>query len=86
MLAGTVIYDTGHTAHTQYMATSPKGRDNYCLTLLIDHLIHEEFPSRRLFDFGTSNLPDGSLHASLLEQKYGLGGRGAVYETYTLDL
>lgn len=86
MLAGTVVFDTGFTAHTQYMATSPRGRDNYCLTLLIDTLLHTTFAEYRLFDFGTSNLPDESLHSSLLKQKYSLGGRGAVYEIYTLTL
>lgn len=86
MLAGTLIFDTGFTAHTQYMATSPRGRQLNALTLLIGTLVSDIFASRRIFDFGTSNLPDRSLHASLLEQKYSLGGRGAVYETYTLTL
>lgn len=86
ILAGTVIFDTGFTAHTQYMATSPRGREMRALTLLIDSLLHDTFAGRRIFDFGTSNLPDKSLHDSLLEQKYSLGGRGAVYETYSLTL
>lgn len=86
MLAGAVIFDTGFTAHTQYMATSPRGRELNALTLLVHTLVCDIFPGRRIFDFGTSNLPDKSLHASLLEQKYSLGGRGAVYETYTLTL
>lgn len=86
MLAGSVIFECGHTAHTQYMATSPHGRDQNCLTLLIDYLLSNVYANKRIFDFGTSNLPDESLHASLLEQKYSLGARGAIYETYTLDL
>ena len=86
IMAGTVIYDTGFTAHTQYMATSAQGRELNALTFLIHNLLTDTFSRYRLFDFGTSNLPDGSLHASLLEQKYSLGGRGVVYETYALDL
>lgn len=86
MLAGAIVYDTGFTAHTQYMATSPAGRERCALTFLVDKLVRNVFSSRRVFDFGTSNLPDKSLHASLLEQKYSLGGRGAVYETYSLTL
>lgn len=86
MLAGVVIFDTGFTAHTQYMATSSRGRERYALTFLIDRLVGDVFASRRVFDFGTSNLPDKSLHPSLIEQKYSLGGRGAVYETYSLKL
>lgn len=86
ILAGTVIYDTGFTAHTQYMATNALGREKRALTYLISQLINNLFGSYRIFDFGTSNLPDFDLHSSLLEQKYSLGGRGAIYESYVLDL
>ncbi len=85
--AGTVIYDTGLVAHSQYAARTPAGSKNYLLTLLYHHLMTEVFPSRRYFDFGTSNEQSGEiLNSGLLAQKFAMGGTGTAYDTYTLNL
>lgn len=85
--AGCVVYDTGLVAHSQYAATSAIGRENYLLTFLYHHLITEVFAGHAYFDFGTSNEAGGRvLNDGLLAQKFALGGTGAVYDTYTLNL
>ncbi len=85
--AAVCIYDTNSVAHCQYIATSERGRENGTLTYLIQHLIHEAFPERRYFDFGTSNEDAGRiLNSGLLHQKAGLGGRGAAYQIYELKI
>lgn len=85
--AGTVIYDTGRVAHSQYAATTPEGRARYMLTALYHRLMSEEFASRAWFDFGTSNEQGGRmLNEGLLSQKFAMGGSGVTYDTYTLNL
>ncbi|MDE6511794.1 MAG: GNAT family N-acetyltransferase [Muribaculaceae bacterium] len=85
--AAVCIYDTNEVAHCQYIATSPRGRENGTLTYLFHHLIHNVFSTHRYFDFGTSNEDAGRiLNSGLLHQKTGLGGRGVAYTTYRLNI
>ncbi len=85
--AGTVIYDTGRVAHSQYAATTAEGRSRYMLTALYHKLMTEVFASRAYFDFGTSNEDGGlSLNRGLLSQKFAMGGSGTAYDTYSLML
>lgn len=87
MCAGTIIYDTGRVAHSQYIASTAEGRQAYLLTLIHNHLINEVFADRDFFDFGTSNEDAGRyLNADLLRQKASLGGTGVAFERYTIDL
>lgn len=85
--AGVCIYDTGVVAHSQYAATTPEARKRHYLTALYHHLLTEVFPSRRYFDFGTSNEQAGRmLNAGLLGQKHSMGATGVAYTRYTLNL
>lgn len=85
--AGTVIYDTGHVAHSQYAATTAEGRSLYMLTALYNKLMTEVFATRAYFDFGTSNEDGGLiLNRGLLSQKFAMGGSGTAYDTYSLNL
>ena len=86
VLGGTLIYHTGLVAHAQYIATSNKGKKLKVLPIIFDHLINKEFSQTRYFDFGTSNEQGGRvLNEGLVMQKTGLGGRGIVYNSYTID-
>ena len=88
ILAGTVMYLAGPTAHSQYIASSSKGRELKALPLLFDTLI-KTFAERgfRYFDFGISCENHGKiLNEGLVTQKNRLGGRGIVYNTYRIKL
>lgn len=88
MIAGTVVYVAGITAHAQYIAASDEGREFKVLPMLfadVMKLMQKE--GITYFDFGTSNEQAGQiLNASLLAQKAGMGGRGIAYETYRMSI
>lgn len=86
--AGVVIYDTGIVAHTQYIATTPAGRERNLLTLLFCRLIESgEYARCRYFDFGTSNEDQGRyLNEGLLRQKFSFGATGVAYTRWHLPI
>lgn len=85
--AGVCVYDTGHTAHAQYGATTAFAREHYLLAALYHHLIFTEYANRAYFDFGNSNEQGGLiLNAGLLNQKFSMGATGVAYEQYELIL
>lgn len=89
MLAGVVMYFCGNeVAHSQYIASTERGRELKALTLLFDHLIKEAAQAGfRYFDFGISTEDGGRyLNEGLVRQKCRLGGRGIVYNTYKLTI
>ncbi|MCD7710608.1 MAG: GNAT family N-acetyltransferase [Porphyromonadaceae bacterium] len=82
---GTVLYECGNVARTQYISASPQGKACGALDLLFAYLLQERYASFRYFDFGTSNGDNGRfLNEGLVAQKEGFGGRSVVYETYLL--
>ena len=88
MLGGTVLYKTRHVVHAQYIAASPEGKKKKILPLVFDHIIsHIDNDDINYFDFGISNEQGGRyLNEGLVMQKDGMGGRGVVYNTYSIDL
>lgn len=85
--AAVCVYDTGVTAHAQYIATTAEGRRLNLLTPLFDYLIREVFARRRWFDFGISTEDHGrTLNAGLLRQKTSYGAGATVYTRWRLDL
>ena len=88
LLAGVVMYLSAPTAHCQYIGASPHGKDSKALTLLFEHLIGEcAREGFRYFDFGISNEDHGRyLNEGLVRQKFRLGGRGIVYNTFEVAL
>lgn len=87
LLAGTVVYDFGGTAHTQYMATSPAGKKIGALDFLIHRLITGLFKDKKYFSFGISTVREGRvLNEGLLQQKEMLGARALVLDHYEIDL
>lgn len=88
LLGGTVIYDTGRVAHTQYIAASPEGRRSGALAWLFRHVIDEYRAMGRAewLDFGTSCERGGEyLNEGLLAQKSSYGARAVVYDSWTVD-
>lgn len=88
-LGGTVVYECGAVAHTQYSSATAEGRragalDFLYMTLLDQYARRGSF---RYFDFGTSNEERGRvLNEGLIHQKEGFGARGVVYRTYLITL
>jgi len=87
ILAGTVVYLTKQTVHTQYISASPEGKAVGALDLIFHHLINNACNHYRYFDFGKSTEDHGHyLNESLIYQKEGFGGRGVCYDTYEWTL
>ena len=88
MLAGTLVYEYGRTAHTQYMANSEAGRKLAAQDLIIDFLVNHFYPSRMdYFSFGISTEQEGRfLNAGLCAQKEMFGGRAVAHDCYALDV
>lgn len=90
VLGGTVIYECGHTIHTQYISASVEGKQLGAIDILFDYIINKVYcdsSKYKFFDFGTSTMEGGRiLNETLIFQKEGFGGRGVCYDTYEWDL
>lgn len=87
LLAGVVIYETKTCVHSQYIATSQKGRDLSALDLLFSYLIKERYREVKYFDFGISTEQKGEiLNKGLLSQKEGFGASATIYSSYKITL
>ena len=87
VVAGTVLYDSGITAHAQYIGASEEGLAVGALDLLFGTLLSESPSGRRFFDFGISTEQDGRfLNSGLLAQKEGFGARGVTHDFFELQL
>ena len=86
-LAGSVIYETNTVAHTQYIATTEKGRDLFAFDILGCELINSIYKEKIYFDFGISTEDSGKkFNEGLCQQKESFGGRGIVYDTYLVRI
>lgn len=87
VLGGTIVYEYGNVAHTQYISASPEGKKLHALDLLFDKLIHETYRNKAWFDFGKSTEQQGTiLNESLIYQKESFGGRAVCYDWYEWDV
>ena len=88
LVAGTLLFITGHTVHVQYIAASERGRMEGALDFLFDQLIEKyRNEGKTYFDFGISTEQQGAiLNQGLLFQKEGFGGRGVCYDAYSVEL
>ncbi len=87
LLAGVVVYENRDLVHTQYLASSNRGKEIGALDLILDYLIRVEYIDKRYFDFGISTENGGEyLNLGLLSQKEGFGARAVVYDSYELEI
>ena len=87
IVAGTVIFETDHVAHAQYIAASPEGREVGALDGLFAWLVDERYDDKPWFDFGISTEQGGAyLNEGLVFHKEGFGARAVVYDQYELVL
>lgn len=86
LLSGSVVYVSDNVAHSQYLASSAKGRALHAMDFLMLNEINL-FPGQRFFDWGTSCEDGGNfLNEGLAHQKETYAGRGVVYDVYEYDL
>ena len=87
VLGGTVVYEYGNLAHTQYISASLEGKKLHVLDLLLDKLIHKVYQYKTWFDFGKSTEQQGTiLNEGLIFQKESFGGRAVCYDWYEWNL
>ena len=86
-VAGTTVFESETTAHTQYISATPQGKSLCALDLLIDRLVTHTFAHKAYFDFGTVNIrQDNSLNAGLMAWKESFGALPFVHRFYRIDL
>ena len=84
-IAYVLVFDTGQTVHTQYMASSPRGRAIGGLEAIIDRLQRHDYAGRRYLSFGISTETEGRvLNEGLVRQKEMFGARAMVCSFYDL--
>lgn len=87
LLAGTIVYEYGNVAHTQYMASSDEGKMCGALDFLINTLIEEIYKDNTYFSFGISTEQEGRyLNQGLLAQKNMFGARAIVHDWYEIPV
>ncbi len=87
MLAGTVVYLTDTVAHTQYISSSPRGRELSALVPVMFKVMDDNAGIRRYLDFGISTEDHGRvLNTGLVRQKEGYGARSTVYTAYSIEI
>ncbi|HAS6390165.1 GNAT family N-acetyltransferase [Vibrio vulnificus] len=87
IVAGTIVFTSGHVAHCQYLASNSEGRNIGALDLVLDHLINYSFVNMKYFDFGISNENNGRfLNRGLIAQKEGFGARTIVHDFYEISI
>lgn len=87
-LAGALVFDYGRVWHTQYLASSAKGRYVGGLDLVIFELAEEaKFRGIGYLSFGTSTVEEGRvINSGLLWQKESYGARSILHDFYEGDL
>lgn len=86
LVAGTTVFETTTTAHTQYISSTQQGKEISALDLLIHHLMVEVYSKKSFFDFGIVNMEQGrKINRGLMEWKESFGARPYVHLTYSLD-
>ncbi len=88
LLAGTLLFIFDQVVHTQYIATSTKGKELGALDFLLEQLINESHENGyKYFSFGISTEEDGKyLNDGLISQKESFGARSIVLDHYELHV
>ena len=82
---GCVVFETQTTAHIQYIASTPYGREHGALDGLFARLIQEVYAHKQWLDFGVSVEQGGAvLNEGLVMQKEGFGARAFNYEMWEI--
>jgi hypothetical protein len=86
MLGGVLIFENRNVVHTQYIASSPMGKETGALDLLINILIKDIYSNMYFLSFGINNSKTTILNTGLSSQKEGFGARTIVHDQYEILL
>jgi len=88
VVAGSVLFHTSRVTHTQYLASSPIGREMGALSKVTEIAIERASAlGRAWFSIGTSNEDAGKvLNAGLYQWKLSFGSGSFVHEIFELPL
>ncbi|MBD1398983.1 GNAT family N-acetyltransferase [Pontibacter sp. JH31] len=86
MVAGMVMYESATVAHSQYIASTARGREIAALDFLTDFLLTQVYPHKKYFSFGVSTEQQGLyLNEGLVNNKESYGARTVVHDFYRLE-
>ncbi|NQV23427.1 MAG: GNAT family N-acetyltransferase [Rhodopirellula sp.] len=86
LLGGSIVFVSGDVAHTQYIAFTDYGKDEFGFDALMLKWLNETFVNLQYLDFGISTEQEGQwLNTGLIEFKESFGGRATVCDTYELQ-
>jgi hypothetical protein len=88
VVAGAVVYTTPTCLHTQYLASSPEGRDFSALDLIIEAIISKALAGKKRYvSLGTSMEQEGrALNRGLHQYKTSFGASTITFDRYTLRI
>lgn len=91
MLGGMLLYCTPKVLHSQYIASTPLGKQLGCFDLVMREIMNRNLQMQQsgmqYLDFGKSTEQAGTwLNENLIFQKEGFGARAICYDTYTWKL
>lgn len=85
ILAGVLVFVYETMVHTQYMASSDKGREIGALDLVVSTLI-DMYGNKQYFDFGISSENNGLvLNEGLIAQKESFGARVVAHSVFGIN-
>lgn len=87
LVAGALVFKFNKVIHTQYLATSDKGKELGALDFLIENCIEQAAKDGfDYFSFGASTELQGKkLNEGLIAQKENFGARGVVLDFYEVE-
>lgn len=81
LLAGTILYVTAQTAHTQYIASTAEGKQQGAVAWLLHSLLAQFGTTKQYFSLGTSR-GGAYVNDTLYHFKESLGARAQLQEQY----
>jgi len=86
IIAGTTIFETETTAHSQYISGNEYKSTYGSLDFLYEYLITNVFQRKKFFDFGISNENQGTiLNSGLSFWKESFGAGTVVHDCYEIE-
>lgn len=86
VVAGITVFETEKVAHTQYIASTVKGREVHALDVLVNRLMTVEFGHKSYFNFGIVNENEGTfINKGLMEWKESFGAKPYVHKFYRVE-